>query len=85
MILFRHRQEQTQTRLGRVLLSDQNICSVCTSQGTIPKQQIFFIFEYDASKAGVCMLLWKLLLKLPQIDFAKYTVTFKKNFWNNSR
>lgn len=80
MILFLHMQEQTQTRLGRVLLSDQNICSVCTSQSTIPIQQIFFIFEYDASKAGVCMLLWELLLKLPQIDFAKYRVTFLKKF-----
>ena len=44
-----------------------------------------FIFEYDASKAGVCMLLWKFVaLKIPQIDFAKYEITFWNFFCNNS-
>ena len=63
MILFLHMHEQTQRRLGRALLSDQNICSVCTSQVAflcnIYIYIYIFIFEYDASKAGVCMLLWK--------------------------
>lgn len=90
MILFLHMHEQTQRRLGRALLSDQNICSVCTSQVAFLCNIYIYIYIFSflsmmlLKQVFVCYFGSLLLLKIPQIDFAKYEITFWIFFCNNS-